>query len=80
MLCLPSIPPVYLYMDTKNKPRRMKTRKNSLTEGLYLDRQGRWVSWKDAAWFHSQEAAERFAQTQGIDTFGLFPCKCCADR
>jgi hypothetical protein len=57
--------------------RRVKIRKNSLTENLYLDRQGRWVPWKDAAWFHSEEAAERFAKTQGIEVFGLFPCESC---
>ena len=79
MLCLLSFPPVYFCMVIKHKSQRVKVRKNSLTEGLYLDRQGRWVPWKDAAWFSSQEAADRFAQKQGITIFGLFPCKCCID-
>lgn len=58
-----------------NKPRRVKIRKNSLTENVYLDREGRWVSWRDAAWFSSDQAAERFAHRLGIDVFGLFPCE-----
>jgi len=57
------------------RPKRVKIRKNSLTENLYLDRQGRWVPWKDAAWFSSDQAAERFAQKHGIKVFGLFPCE-----
>ena len=72
-------PPVHSFMLDTKKPQRVKIRKNSLTEALYLDRQGRWVPWKDAAWFCSQEAAERFAQKHGIELFGLFPCKCCID-
>jgi len=66
-------------MVVKHKPQRVKIRRNSLTEGLYLNRQGRWVLWKDAAWFRSQEAAERFVQKHDIELFGLFPCKCCID-
>jgi hypothetical protein len=57
------------------KQRRVKIRKNSLTENLYLDRQGHWVPWKDAAWFSSERAAERFAHKHGIEVFGLFPCE-----
>lgn len=57
------------------RPQRVKIRKNSLAENLYLDRQGRWVPWKDAAWFSSEQAAERFARTLGIEVFGLFPCE-----
>ena len=52
---------------------RVKIRRNSLTENLYLNRQGQWVPWKDAAWFSSQDAAERFATKHGIKVFGLFP-------
>ena len=54
---------------------KVKIRKNSLTENLYLNRQGQWVRWRDAAWFSSQEAAERFAERHGIKAFGLFPCE-----
>jgi hypothetical protein len=57
------------------RPQRVKVRMNSLTENLYLDRQGRWVPWKDAAWFCSDQAAERFAQALGVKVFGLFPCE-----
>ena len=35
---------------------RVKIRKNSLTENLYLDRQGRWVPWKHAASFSSHDS------------------------
>lgn len=55
---------------------RVKIRKNSLTENLYLDRQGQWVPWKQAAWFASHEAADRFAQQHGIEVFGLFSANC----
>jgi hypothetical protein len=56
---------------------RVKIRKNSLTENLYLDRQGRWVPWKNAAWFASDRAAERFAQQRGIKVYGLFAAESC---
>ena len=56
---------------------RVKIRKNSLTENLYLDRQGQWVPWKRAAWFSSDQAAERFAQKHGIQVFGLFSQESC---
>ena len=56
---------------------RVKIRKNSLSENLYLDRQGRWVPWKQAAWFNSEDAAERYAQQHGIETYGLFSCESC---
>jgi hypothetical protein len=58
---------------------RVKIRKNSLAEGLYLDRKGRWVRWKDAAWFYSDQSAERFAREQGIKDFGLFSSQSCVD-
>ena len=54
---------------------RVKIRKNSLTENLYLDRQGHWMPWKKAAWFHSHRAADLFAEEHGIEGFGLFPCE-----
>lgn len=56
---------------------RVKIRKNSLAENLYLDRQGRWVPWKNAAWFGSDRAAERFAQRRGIKVYGLFTAESC---
>jgi hypothetical protein len=52
--------------------KRVKIRKNGLSENLYLDRQGHWVPWKQAAWFSSDQAAERFAEKHGIKVFGLF--------
>ena len=58
----------------------VKIRKNSLTENLYLDRQGRWVPWKQAAWFSSQEAAEHFAKAHGIEVYGLFSHESCCGK
>ena len=62
-------------MPLNNRPQRVKIRKNSLTDNRYLHRKGQWVQWKDAAWFSSDRAAERFAQRHGIEVFGLFPCE-----
>ena len=62
-------------MQLNNRPQRVKIRKNSLTDNRYLDRQGRWVAWKVAAWFSSDRAAERFAQQHGIEVYGLFCCE-----
>ena len=59
---------------------RVKIRKNSLTENLYLDRKGRWVPWANASWFRSDQAAERFAKGEGIEVYGLFPCESCFGR
>jgi hypothetical protein len=59
----------------KERPQRVKVRKNSLSENLYLDRQGQWMPWKQAAWFGSEQAAERFAHAHGVEVFGLFPCE-----
>lgn len=51
---------------------RYRIRKNSLTESVYLDRQGRWNERHLAATFNSQEAAERFAAKHGILVYGIF--------
>jgi hypothetical protein len=58
-----------------SKNQRVRIRKNSLFENVYLDRQDRWVPWKYAAWFSSDESAERFAKRHGVEVFGLFPCE-----
>jgi hypothetical protein len=62
-------------MRPNQRPQRVKIRKNSLTDNRYLDRQGRWVPWRNAAWFSSDRAAERFAQALGVHVFGLFSCE-----
>ena len=59
-------------MRLSQHPKRVKIRKNNLTDNRYLDRQGQWVPWKQAAWFSSDRAAGRFAQRHGIKVFGLF--------
>lgn len=61
--------------NPNKRPQRVKVRKNSLTENLYLDRQGRWVPWREAAWFSSDRAAERFVHAMDIEVFGLFLCE-----
>ena len=58
---------------------RVKIRKNSLMENLYLNRNGQWVPWRDATWFSSANAADRFAQRHGIKVYGLFPCESFGD-
>jgi hypothetical protein len=65
---------------SSSKDQRVKIRKNSLVENLYLDRRGRWVRWCDAAWFSTQQAAERFAKSHGVQVFGLFPCESFGQR
>ncbi len=62
-------------MRSKNRPKRLKIRKNSLLDNRYLDREGQWVPWRNAAWFVSERAAYRFARRHGIEVFGLFPCE-----
>jgi hypothetical protein len=56
------------------KPRRQRVRirKGGFGRELYLDRQGKWVPWKDAAVFSSQSAADKFARRHGITNYGLF--------
>mgnify|MGYP005872068569 CR=1 FL=1 len=51
---------------------KLRIRKGGFTEGLYLSRTGNWVRWRDAAVFHSQTAADRFALQHGITNYGLF--------
>jgi hypothetical protein len=57
-------------VDIWNKG-KVRIRKNSLSEDVFLSRQGEWVSWKLAAQFASQNAAEKFAHKHGIEIFGL---------
>ncbi len=49
-------------------------RKGSLTEELYLTRQGTWDVWEKRARFSSDEAAERFVRrhVEG-ENWGIFP-------
>ena len=51
---------------------RVRIRKGGFERELYLDRKGKWVSWKDAAVFSSQSAADKFARRHGITNYGLF--------
>ena len=62
-------------MRLNKRPQRVKIRMNSLADNRYLDRQGRWVPWKQAAWFSSDRTAERFAHALGVHVFGLFSCE-----
>lgn len=49
-----------------------RIRKNSLTEDVYLGRDGQWTSWQRAARFSTVEALERFAAKCGIEVYGIF--------
>lgn len=51
---------------------RYRIRKNSLTEDLYLGRDGQWTDWSHAARFATQDAAQNFALKCGITVFGIF--------
>lgn len=50
----------------------MTIRKNSLTENLFLDRQGNWTTYKLAAKFKTINALESFAKKHNITTYGAF--------
>lgn len=52
----------------------MKTtiRKNSLTEELYIQKDGSWGPHKTAKRFASDDAAERYAAKTGLEVYGLF--------
>jgi len=56
------------------KPTKVCVRKGSLSEDLYLTRQGTWDAWEKRARFASQDTAERFVRkhVQG-ENWGLFP-------
>ena len=51
---------------------RYRIRKTSLTDDVYLGRDGQWTDWKNAATFATQDAAEAFALKCGITLFGIF--------
>ena len=56
------------------KSPKVCVRKGSLTEELYLTRQGTWDVWKKRARFGSDEEAERFVRqhVEG-ENWGIFP-------
>ncbi len=49
-----------------------RVRKNSLTEDVYLGRDGKWTTWAKAAKFRSVDALERFAEKCGLLIYGIF--------
>lgn len=49
-----------------------RIRMNSLSEDLYLGRDGSWTTWQRAARFTTVEALERFAGKYGIEVYGIF--------
>ncbi len=56
------------------KPGKVCVRKGSLTEELFLTRQGPWDVWEKRARFGSDELAERFVRryVEG-ENWGIFP-------
>jgi hypothetical protein len=49
-----------------------RIRKNSMTEDVYIGRDGAWTTWEKAAKFSTVEALERFAAKCGVVTYGIF--------
>ena len=60
--------------EHRRKSTKVCVRKGSLTEELFLTRQGNWDAWEKRARFGSQEAAERFVRrhVEG-ENWGIFP-------
>ena len=60
---------------TKMTEPRCVIRMGSLTEELYLDRDGHWGEYKNAKRFRTQNAAVQFAAKHSVgDNYGLFDC------
>jgi len=49
-----------------------RIRKNSMTEDVYLCRDGTWTTWEWAARFKTVDALERFAIEHGVLVYGIF--------
>ena len=60
--------------EHRPKSRKVCVRKGSLTEELYLTRQGTWDVWEKRARFSSDDAAEGFVRrhVEG-ENWGIFP-------
>jgi hypothetical protein len=61
---------------TQRRPKSTKVcvRKGSLTEELFLTRQGTWDVWEKRARFASNDAAERFVRRHVAgENWGIFP-------
>jgi hypothetical protein len=58
----------------RQKPGKVCVRKGSLTEELYLTRQGTWDTWEKRKRFDDDEEAERFVRrhVEG-ENWGIFP-------
>jgi len=54
------------------RPKRVRVRKGSLTEDVYLQKDGRWGPWKTARIFASENAAEKACAKLKITNYGLF--------
>lgn len=55
-----------------SKQHRIRIRKGGFWQDKYLDRNGQWVTWKDAAIFTTHAAADSFAEQHGITDYGVF--------
>ncbi len=60
--------------ERRRKSEKVCVRKGSLTEELYLTRQGTWDVWEKRARFDNDDAAERFVRrhVEG-ENWGIFP-------
>lgn len=48
------------------------TRKNSITEDVYLGRDGTWTTWERAGKFTSVDALKRFVAKHRIGVYGIY--------
>ena len=49
-----------------------RIRENKMFDARWLKRDGTWGTRTEAAKFSTQNAAEKFAQKHGIETYGIF--------
>jgi len=59
---------------------KMRIRKNSLSEDVYLARNGKWGKWQDAAKFTSTKRADKFAVSMNVEIYGLFTQQSCMSQ
>jgi hypothetical protein len=59
---------------------KYRIRENCSVNGRYLNRDGHWTTWKQAAKFSSAEVADKFAKQYGIEIYGLFTQRACCDK
>ena len=60
-------------VEHRQKSDRVCIRKASLTEDLYITRQGKWDVWEKRGWFDSDDEAEQFVRQYVVgENWGIF--------